>query len=158
MPPDSGRRKPVIASISSDWPFPSTPAIPTISPARTSKDMPRTASRPRESSTWRSSTVRSGSPGSAGFLSTRRSTSRPTMSLASPSSVAPALGTVSMVFPRRSTVMRSAMASTSPSLWVMKMIDLPSACSERTIVNSSPASCGVSTAVGSSRMRMSAPR
>ena len=63
-----------------------------------------------------------------------------------------------MALPRRSTVIRSEMASTSPSLWVMKMIDLPSACSERMIANSSPASCGVSTAVGSSRMRISAPR
>jgi hypothetical protein len=45
------RRRPVIASMSSDWPLPSTPAIPTISPARTSNEMPRTASSPRSSST-----------------------------------------------------------------------------------------------------------
>ena len=34
------RRRPVIASISSVWPLPSTPAMPTISPARTAKETP----------------------------------------------------------------------------------------------------------------------
>ena len=51
-------------------------------------------------------------------------------------------------------MIRSAISSTSFSLWLMKMIDLPSACRLRTIAKSSPASCGVSTAVGSSRMRI----
>ena len=54
--------------------------------------------------------------------------------------------------------MRSAISSTSFSLWLMKMIDFPSALRLRMIPNSSSASCGVSTAVGSSRMRISAPR
>ncbi len=40
----------------------------------------------------------------------------------------------------------------------MKMSDFPSAFSRFTIANSSVASCGVSTAVGSSRIRISAPR
>ena len=82
----------------------------------------------------RSSTVRRGSPGSAGVFSTCRSTSRPTIRRARLSSVAPSRGTVSIVFPRRRTVIRSAISSTSPSLWVMKMIDFPSAWSERMIV------------------------
>ena len=38
--------RPVIASISSVWPFPSIPARPTISPARTSNVTPRTFSMP----------------------------------------------------------------------------------------------------------------
>ena len=46
---------------------------------------------------------------------------------ASESSVAPARGTVSIFLPRRSTVIRSAISSTSFSLWLMKMIDFPSA-------------------------------
>ena len=50
--------------------------------------------------------------------------------------------------------MRSAISSTSFSLWVMKMIDFPSAWRLRMIPNSSCASCGVRTAVGSSRMRI----
>ena len=127
MRPPSGRRRPVIASISSLCPLPSTPAIPTISRARTSKESPRTHSSPRSSLTRRSWTVRSGSPGSAAPLSTLRMTSRPTMRRARPSSVAPSRGTVSIVFPRLRTVMRSAISRTSFSLWLMKMIDFPSA-------------------------------
>ena len=91
--------------MSSLWPLPSTPAMPTISPARTSKVTPRTASSPRSSRTCRSSTRRSVSPGcDGGPLSTRSSTSRPTMSVARLSSVAPSRGTVSIVLPRRRTV------------------------------------------------------
>ena len=41
--PRSIFRRPVSASTSSVWPLPSTPAIPTISPARTSNETPRTA-------------------------------------------------------------------------------------------------------------------
>ena len=67
------------------------------------------------------------SPGLGGGLSTRSRTSRPTIARASDSSVAPSRGTVSIVLPRRSTVIRSAISSTSFSLWVMKMIDFPSA-------------------------------
>ena len=54
--------------------------------------------------------------------------------------------------------MRSAISRTSFSLWVMKMIDFPSALSASMISKSSLDSCGVRTAVGSSRMRISAPR
>jgi hypothetical protein len=70
MLPDAEWRSPVRASISSVWPFPSTPAMPTISPARTSNETPRTASRPRSSRTTTSSIWSSGSPGWAGFFST----------------------------------------------------------------------------------------
>ena len=97
--PLSGCRRPVIASISSLWPLPSTPAMPTISPARTANDTSRTAGSPRSSFTCRSRTSSSTSPASAGFLSTRSSTSRPTIILASPSSVAPSRGTVSIFLP-----------------------------------------------------------
>ena len=55
--------------------------------------------------------------------------------------------------PRRMTVIRSATARTSRSLWVMKTIDVPDSLSCRMITISSSVSCGVSTAVGSSRMR-----
>ena len=39
-------RSPVMTSASSDWPLPATPAMPTISPARTSSDTSRSAGRP----------------------------------------------------------------------------------------------------------------
>ena len=55
--------------------------------------------------------------------------------------------------PRRITVIVSAMARTSRSLWVMKTIALPSSRSERITSISSSISCGVSTAVGSSKIR-----
>ena len=40
------------------WPLPSTPAMPTISPACTVSETPATAGSPRSSSAWRSSTLR----------------------------------------------------------------------------------------------------
>ena len=54
--------------------------------------------------------------------------------------------------------MRSATASTSRSLWVMNTIDLPLSTRVRTTSKKSSTSPGVSTAVGSSRMRISASR
>ena len=83
---------------------------------------------------------------------------RPTIERASPASVAPSRSIVSIRFPRRSTVIRSEISSTSFSLWLMKMIDFPGDLRLSMISKSSFASCGVSTAVGSSRIRISAPR
>ena len=60
--------------------------------------------------------------------------------------------------PRRITVMRSATARTSRSLWVMNTMEVPCSRSARITVISSSVSCGVSTAVGSSRMSMRASR
>ncbi len=54
--------------------------------------------------------------------------------------------------PRLITVMVSPIALTSRSLWVMNTIDVPPSRSARMISISSSVSCGVSTAVGSSRM------
>src|SRR3954452_18177181 len=156
--PRSVGRRPVIASTSSLWPLPSTPASATISPARTVRSTPWAAGRPRSSRTCRSRSSRIGSPAVAGTLSTRSRTSRPTMSRASDSSLAPSVATVSTRLPRRSTVTRSAISSTSPSLCEMNTIALPSSRSARRTQNSSCVSCAVSTAVGSSRTRMLASR
>ncbi len=65
---------------------------------------------------------------------------------------------VPTVVPRRITVMSSATERTSPSLCEMKMTDRPSEVSSRRLSKSASTSCGTSTAVGSSRMRMRAPR
>ena len=51
MLPDSASRSPAIASTSSCWPLPSTPASATISPPRTVSETPRTASSSRSSRT-----------------------------------------------------------------------------------------------------------
>ena len=66
--------------------------------------------------------------------------------------------TVAIERPPRSTVTRSATAFTSCSLCEMKITVRPSAAISRSVSNSTSASCGVSTAVGSSRIRMRASR
>ena len=84
-------------------------------------------------------------------MSTLSFTSRPT--IISASSASEALGgAVPTTLPRRITEIRSPTALTSRSLWVMKMIEVPCSFSERMMSMSSSISCGVSTAVGSSRM------
>jgi hypothetical protein len=69
-----------------------------------------------------------------------------------------AAGTVDTVVPRRITVTSSATESTSSSLCEMKMTVSPSSLSSRRFPKSSSTSCGTSTAVGSSRMMVRAPR
>ena len=73
--------------------------------------------------------------------------------------VVPATGTpLSIILPWRSTDTRSAISMVSLSLWVMIMMLLPAALSCRMTRKRSSTSWGVSTAVGSSRIRRSAPR
>ena len=150
---------PVSAATNSVWPFPSMPARHTISPRRTSKDTSETAFflcvregtvTPRTSSAT--------SPGCAGAFAMLKSTSRPTIMRLSSSLVVEAISTVPMHFPLRSTVQRSATAMISLSLWVMNRMDLPSRANERIMSINSSISCGVSTAVGSSRIRISLSR
>ena len=108
--------------------------------------------------TVRSRTWTVASPGTAAALvRPPGDTERPTISEASSVSVdvGSALPTT---LPRRMTVIRSATARTSRSLCVMKTIDVPDSLSWRMIAISSSVSCGVSTAVGSSRMRTLACR
>ena len=81
--PRLGARMPASASSSSDWPLPATPAMPRISPARSSKLTPLTRGTPRRSLTSRSCTASRTSPGRAGALVTFRETARPTMLSAS---------------------------------------------------------------------------
>ena len=68
------------------------------------------------------------------------------------------VSTVPMHFPLRSTVQRSATAMISASLCEMKRMLFPSAERLRMICMSSSISCGVSTAVGSSKIRISLSR
>ena len=80
------------------------------------------------------------------------------MSDASERGVEGAASTVATVFPPRSTVTRSATAFTSCSLCEMKMTVFPSSAIARSVAKSPSASCGVSTAVGSSMIRTRASR
>ena len=114
----SSWRRPVIASISSVCPLPSTPAMPTISPARTSK---RDAAHRLEAAVVEHVQVLDLEQRLAGRApaACRRAAAprgRPSSARGS-ASVAPSRGIVSTFLPRRSTVMRSAISSTSFSLW-----------------------------------------
>ena len=156
--PLAGRSMPTTASTSSVWPLPSTPAMPSTSPAWIVKSMSLSTARPVESTTsrsrtWstsRSVTVDSSVPGLG--------SSSPTMSSASSCWVTSSGLTEATVVPRRSTVMSSAIARTSSSLWEMKSRVLPLLLRSRRFSKSASTSCGTSTAVGSSRMMMLAPR
>ena len=148
----------MIASTSSAWPLPSTPATPSTSPAwmvsetssSTGRPSPARRVSPRTSSTTSGRTVDSRVSGDG--------SSPPTISSASRRAVTSAGSTVATVVPRRTTVISSATASTSSSLCEMNRIVMPSDLSSCRLPNSSSTSCGTSTAVGSSRMRIRAPR
>ena len=83
---------------------------------------------------------------------------RPTIISVSSASLVSSVFTVAICSPRRRMATRSLTSSTSFSLWVMMMMLFPSSFIRRSTSNSRVISWGVSTAVGSSRIRMSAPR
>ena len=107
--PALGVRRPVIASISSLWPLASTPARPTISPARTCRSRPRTAGRPRSSTRVEVADLEQRLArlvlGPSRPAAARRG--RPSAAPGCARS-APSVGTVSIFLPRRRTVTRSA--------------------------------------------------
>ena len=114
-------RRPGDASTSSLWPLPSTPARATISPARTVSVDAAHRRQPAVVADLEVAHLEQRlARASAAGLSTRSSTSRPTISRASDASVGALVATVSIRLPRRSTVTRSATSSTSPSLCEMK--------------------------------------
>ena len=128
---------PAIVSASSRWPFPATPAIATISPARSDERdvlqrrlaaiaVGAEAARSRGSSraAWR------------GFATRRalaRARGRPSAPRASAAS-RPSIETVAIVRPPRSTVTRSATAFTSCSLCEMKITVRPISAIARSVV------------------------
>ena len=132
--------------------------MPTISPARTSNDTSSTMVTPRESRTTRFFTESLTAPGFASPLSTRKSTRRPTISSASSSTVVLAVSRVATIVPCRITDTVSVMAMISRSLWVMSTTVFPCSFNCLRMRNRWSASAGVSTPVGSSRIRISAPR
>ncbi len=119
--PASGVRSPISASASSRWPLPSTPATPRISPARTSKvdavQLPLARRAPRRGAPARRSRPAASPAGTA--PGGRPSSRRAWPSRSRPGVVSPTTA------PRRSTVIRSAISSTSSSLWLMNTIVLP---------------------------------
>ena len=152
MVPPVGSIVPSRADASSVCPLPCTPATQRISPPRTSKETSSTTTAPVSSATVRSSTCRRGVVVCASGLSTTNCTARPTIISASSASVSSGWACPT-IRPRRMTVMSSAISRTSRSLWVMKTMARPSSRSMRMTAMSSSISWGVSTAVGSSKMR-----
>ena len=145
---------------SSLWPLPATPAMPTISPARTVKETLATRSTPRSSMTDRLSTSSSGAPGSR-VPTSRRAAARAGRPSARPVPAArcAAVSRVATISPRRMTETRSVDRHDLAQLVGDEDDGLalrPSA--PAAVRTDASASGGVSTAVGSSRMRMSAPR
>ena len=126
MEPDVGVRSPAIASASSRCPLPETPAMPTISPARTSRSSPRTASVPRSPRTCRSCTASRTSPIAGMGDGSCDGSSWPTIISASSLRVTFAGRTVPTFRPARSTVMRSESSRTSRILCEMKTRPRPS--------------------------------
>ena len=98
-------------------------------------------------------------PAPPAACSSTSSTGRPTISRASSAAGDARAGRCPRrsPCPARMTVIRSAIARTSPSLWLMKTTLRPAATIARRVTNSSSASCGASTAVGSSMMRIARP-
>lgn len=153
---------PMMASTSSDWPLPSTPAMPRTSPLWMVKVMPSSTARTTPSGSVavnrRSSTVSIGVSVTVDSRVSGDGSSLPTISSASCLVVVFAGSAVPTVVPRRITVISSATERTSPSLCEMKMTVRPSALSSRRLSKSASTSCGTRTAVGSSRISVRAPR
>ena len=156
--PLSAGFNPVIASINSVCPFPSIPATPKISPSRNVNDKFLSASTPRAFFTHKFSTSRIGAPTLASSLSNLNVTLRPTIKSAKSCSDTSSTTTVPIPLPLRIIVQCLATALISFNLWVIIMIDFPSAVNCFMICIKCSISWGVKTAVGSSKIKISASR
>ena len=158
MAPEAGFISPAMASASSICPLPDTPATTKISPSRTEKETSFTTSYRSSFRTVRCSTRRTSLPNLGSGLSTVKLTSRPTIRLAMVRVSVSATFKMSISFPRQRIAQRSAIFLISSSLCVIRMMVLPSSRRLRMISSRNSISWGVSTAVGSSKMRISASR
>ncbi len=129
--PASNRRIPASASISSVWPLPETPAMPTISPLRTEKLTSLTRCTPIASRTLRSCTSSATPPMCSGALSRLRASLRPIISSPSSSVEVSEVMRCPTIWPARITETRSVIAMISRSLCVTRIIVLPCARSAR---------------------------
>ena len=153
-----------MTSHSSFWPLPAMPAMPRISPARIGikGDIVQGGDCPRRSAhgeVHHLKPIFRPAPRAGRSISSIDGHGPPSISVSSSWSGAAGIHCTDSYSPLRRIATRSEMESTSLSLWVMMMIGLPVLLH---LAQSSEAafrvSWGVSTAVGSSRIRMSAPR
>ena len=110
---------PAIASARSDWPLPSTPATPTISPRRTERNTSCSGIRPGRGAVRTSRSSSTFSPGEKGFIGTSVATSRPTISSESLRTFISEVSPAPVTTPLRMIVTRSHSSMTSSSLWEM---------------------------------------
>ena len=137
--------------------MPDTPAIAVISPAASDSETSSSRADARSPRSDTRSSTQTVSPRACGFA-TGDGIARPTITSASAALDVLAAGSAATSRPARSTAMRSDTRRTSSSLWLMKSTESPSATMPRSVANSASLSCGVSTAVGSSRMSTRASR
>ena len=114
-------------SRSSRWPLPATPAMPSTSPALTVKLTLSRRLTPSSSNTVKPSSTRRGVTFTGSGRSMFRLTLWPTIISVRDCWSASLVATSPIYSPLRSTATRSETSSTSWSLWVMMMRDLPSA-------------------------------
>ncbi len=159
--PSEGWRRPVSTDTSACWPLPATPAMATISCVWTTRSrLSRRGAPSRLSRTVTWDSVTTGAACSAAEAASARgmTTLRPTISSASSAGLVLAVSRSATSLPCRSTATRRDTAITSSSLCEMKMTASPSSTKPRNVANRSCTSCGVRTAVGSSRISTRAPR
>ena len=158
-PPRQPRAAPKIDSRISVRPDPSSPPMPRISPRRRSKLTPcRTRRQPRglTVSSVRSRTDSTGAPSAAMSSRWVGTKFRPTIAEMIAFDESLSIGAVRTRRPSRSTVTRSASATTSSMRCEVKMIATPAAASWRTTLNSVSHSDVDSAEVGSSIIRIRA--
>ena len=157
--PSVGASMPDNTSSNSLWPLPDTPATPTISPPRSVRLRPFKRTTFRASRTKILVACNKTSP-TVLVSSFMRPvcTLRPTIASARPSQEACAIGNSCTTRPARITVTWSHKRMTSFSLCVISKMVVPRVRNTRSTSNNCSVSCGVNTAVGSSRIRILAPR
>ena len=154
--PEAAFIKPAMASAISVCPLPDTPAMAKISPARIEKETSLTTSKRCSFFTVKCSTQSTVSPKLGGFLCVSRLTLRPTIRSAISWIEVSATPRTSIRRPARSIAQRSAICLISRILCVISMMVLPSLRRSSMILSSASISWGVSTAVGSSKIMISA--
>ena len=156
--PSAAFTSPVMASAISTCPLPDTPAMAKISPPRTEKDTFFTTGKPSWFFTVRFFTSRIVSLKSGSCFSTVKDTSLPTIKLAMVLVEVVDTSSTSTNLPRLRIPHRSATFLISSSLWVIRIMVFPFSRRPRIISNRNSISWGVKTAVGSSKIRISASR
>ena len=154
LPRGAPKFSPDSANIISFWPLPDTPAIPTTSPAHTcklmwSRSQPNWSSRGRLKALTRSTIA----PGSL-LLCKSAGGSLPIMRRDNDAFDSLAGLHTPVTRPPRRTVQAVHSARISCSLWLMYKILQPWLANLRSTSNSLSTACGVSTEVGSSRIKI----